>query len=550
MLKTGANVYLTGEPGSGKTHTINEFIAWLRASGIEPSVTAATGIAATHVGGMTLHSWSGIGISESLSRADVDRIAGKEHIAKRIQKAKVLIIEEISMLSAQTFEMADSICREVRRVDRPFGGLTVILVGDFFQLPPISRGREVEFAFASKVWRDLNLITCYLTEQYRQDDAEFLGVLSAIRSGQVEELHYEQLTTRRVVHGEEHPADAPKLFSHNADVDRINAAELAKLPGKVMKFRMSSKGKDSLVEGLIRGCLSPENLELKEGAAVMFTKNSPQGRFVNGTLGVVSGFDAGGMPMVKTKDGLRITSEPMEWQLEEQGKVKASVSQIPLRLAYAMTVHKSQGMSMDAAIIDLSKAFEYGQGYVALSRVRRLSGLYLTGLNQRALEVHPEILEKDRDFRAASEAARDAFAQMPEKETTDKQKKFVKGMGGALVESSEQEAGGRKKNTKTAGLPGRLAETLQTVRDAKSLKDAAKARGLVASTIVHHLEELAEIGKLTRTDFAHLVPLDIVDEIHEALKATNDDRLSPVFHALHARHSFETIRLVRLMRSN
>src|SRR5487761_2735047 len=151
ILKTGANVFLTGEPGSGKTHTINECVAWLRASGVEPSATAATGIAATHVGGMTLHSWSGIGVSESLSKADVDRIAGKEHIARRIQKAKVLIIEEISMLSAATFEMADAICREVRRLDKPFGGLTVILVGDFSQLPPIARNRDVAFAYTSPV---------------------------------------------------------------------------------------------------------------------------------------------------------------------------------------------------------------------------------------------------------------------------------------------------------------------------------------------------------------------------------------------------------------
>ncbi len=550
ILKTGANVYLTGEPGSGKTHTINEFVGWLRACGIEPSVTAATGIAATHVAGMTLHSWSGIGVSESLSRADVDRIAGKEHIAKRIAKAKVLIIEEISMLSATTFEMADAVCREVRRVDRPFGGLTVILVGDFFQLPPVSRGREAVFAYASPVWRDLNLFTCYLTEQYRQDDSEFLGVLSAIRAGLVEEMHYEELM-RRHTEPSGLPADAPKLFSHNADVDRINAAELAKLPGKAMKFRMSAKGKDTLVEGLKRGCLSPETLELKEGAAVMFTKNSPQGKFVNGTLGVVVGWAADGMPIVKTKDGLKITSEPMEWQLEEQGKVKASVSQIPLRLAYAMTVHKSQGMSMDAAIMDLSKAFEYGQGYVALSRVRRLSGVYLTGLNQRALEVHPEILEKDRDFRAASEAAREAFAAMPQTELISMQKKFVKAMGGAWMEnagSREQVVGGRKKNAGAGGLPGRLAETLQTVRDAKSLKEAVKARGLVASTIVHHLEELAEIGKLSRADFAHLIPTDIADEINEALADAKGDKLSPIFHALRGRHSFETIRLVRLMK--
>jgi ATP-dependent DNA helicase PIF1 len=553
ILKTGANVFLTGEPGSGKTHTINAFVEWLRASGIEPSITAATGIAATHVGGMTLHSWSGIGIAESLSRADIDRIATKEHIAKRIQKAKVLIIEEISMLSATTFEMADAICREVRRSDTPFGGLTVILVGDFFQLPPISRGRDVGFAYTSPVWRDLNPLICYLTEQYRQDDAAFLDVLSAIRSGHVAALQHDYLMARHT-DASLLPVDTPKLFSHNADVDRINAEALARIPGATKKFRMSSKGKDSMVEGLMRGCLSPETLELKEGAAVMFTKNSPQGRFVNGTLGIVTGWDTDGSPIVKTKEGLRITTEPMEWQLEEQGKVKASIAQIPLRLAYAMTVHKSQGMSMDAAIIDLSKAFEYGQGYVALSRVRRLSGVYLTGLNQRALEVHPEILEKDKDFRAASDAAQGAFAPqtdseqigMSEKEVIEMQKKFVKAMGGAWMEGKS----GKKETGKHCepGLPGRLAETLQAARDGKSLSEVAKARGLVPSTIVHHLEELAELGKLNRIDFAHLVPMDTIDEIHEALAGATDDKLSPIFHALGGRYSFEIIRVVRLMR--
>ena len=551
ILKTGANIFLTGEPGSGKTHTINEYVAWLRDSGIEPSITAATGIAATHVGGMTLHSWSGIGVAESLTRADVDRIASKEHIAKRIAKAKVLIIEEISMLSATTFEMADAVCREVRRVDKPFGGLPVILVGDFFQLPPISRNHEIEFTYTSAVWRELNPLVCYLTEQYRQDDKDFLDILSAIRSGRVEEEHREQLLSRQISLSKiPSVSEVPKLFSHNADVDRINAGELEKISGKAKKFRMSSKGKDSLVEGLKRGCLSPEVLELKEGAVVMFTKNSPQGRFVNGTLGTVVGWSSDDSPIVKTKDGLKITTEPMEWQLEEQGKVKASVSQYPLRLAYAMTVHKSQGVSMDAAIIDLSKAFEYGQGYVALSRVRRLAGLYLAGLNERALEVHPKILKKDRDFRAASDAVREAFSEMKEAETTDMQKKFVKAMGGAWFDAkSPSPLLGTTRKSGGAGLPGRLAETLQAARDGKNLKDTAKARGLTVSTIVKHLEELAEIGKLTRADFAHLVPISIVDEIHEALAENKGDRLSPVFHALRGRHSFETIRLVRLMRS-
>ena len=185
--------------------------------------------------------------------------------------------------------------------------------------------------------------------------------------------------------------------------------------------------------------------------------------------------------------------------------------------------------------------------------MRRLSGVYLIGLNKRALEVHPEILEKDRDFRTASEAARETFGEMRKSEVEEMQKKFVKAMGGAIVESSRQKAGDRVKNAPggvaSAGLPGRLAETLQTVRDSKNFREAAKVRGLVASTVVHHLEELSEMGMLTRADFAHLVPLDIIDEIKGALATAKDNKLSPVFHALRGRHSFETIRLVRLMKN-
>ncbi|HUQ29953.1 MAG TPA: AAA family ATPase [Candidatus Paceibacterota bacterium] len=549
ILQSGANIFLTGEPGSGKTHTINDYVAWLRECGIEPSVTAATGIAATHISGMTLHSWSGIGIEDNLSAADIDRIASKEHVARRIQKAKVLIIDEVSMLSAATFEAADAVCREVRRVALPFGGLQVIVVGDFFQLPPVTKmGRETQFAYQSSTWRELNPLVCYLTDQHRQDDPIFLSILSAIRSGEVEELHFEQLTSRRIT-PEESPADMPKLFSHNADVDRLNAAELAKLPGSAKKFLMNSQGKDSMIEGLKRGCLSPEILELKEGASVMFTKNSPQGKFVNGTLGTVVEFETGSkLPLVETRDGTYVTAEPMEWQVEENGKVRAQISQVPLRLAWAMTVHKSQGMSMDAAVMDLSQAFEYGQGYVALSRVRRLEGVHLLGINQRALAVHPEILEKDREFRESSDIVASTFARMPQSEVADMQKQFVKAMGGAVVSSESGVGGSKKEKVKIGkGMPGRLAETLQAVRDARSLTDAAKARGLTESTIVKHLEELASIGTLASSDFLHLLPGgNALDEIREAFRVVSDDRLAPVWSALKGEYSYEIIRLTRL----
>ncbi len=542
ILKTGANVFLTGEPGSGKTHTINEFVSWLRSTGIEPSVTAATGIAATHVGGMTLHSWSGIGIASSLSEAEIDRIASKEHVARRIQKAKVLIIDEISMLSAGTFAMVDAVCREVRRTTLPFGGLQVVMVGDFFQLPPVTRGGEqTRFAYESTAWRELNPLVCYLTDQYRQDDDAFLAVLSAIRRNDVEELHFERLS-ERITTLAKAPSNVPKLFSHNADVDTINTAHLAKLPGEKKTYKMTGKGSEHMVDGLKRGCLSPETLELKLDAVVMFTKNNPSGAFVNGTLGTVVDFSANdNLPVVRTKDGRNITVDVMEWQVEENGKVKASIVQVPLRLAWAMTVHKSQGMSMDEAVMDLSQAFEYGQGYVALSRVRRLSGVHLLGINNRALSVHPNIVEKDSEFREFSQGAGSVFAGMPESDVEEMQQKYVKAQGGAWPT-------GKIEKNKEGGAGSRLLKTLGVVRGAASLVEAAREQSLTVGTILKHLEELQKVDRLAREDIEHLAPsTTAVERITDAFTAVESEKLAPVYGALDGEYSFEEIRIVRLL---
>ena len=449
ILKTGANVFLTGEPGSGKTHTTNEYVAYLRAHNIEPSICASTGIAATHIKGMTIHSWSGIGIKERLSNYDLDKIASNERVAKRIMHARVLIIDEVSMLSANVFEMVEAVCRVVRRSSRPFGGLQVVLVGDFFQLPPVVKTRPMvqpeneefsfeggekplaPFAYTSPAWRALNPIICYLEEQHRQEDDEFLAVLSAIRAGEHQEKHIAHIKTR-LVDGKKAPVGSVRLFPHNADVDRINLDELKKIDGTERSFLMRSTGTAAAVESLKRGCLSPERLVLKVGASVMFTKNNPSGSFVNGTLGKVTSFSATGAPVVKTRAGAHIVAEPMEWVVEEDGKVKAKIIQVPLRLAWAITVHKSQGMSLDSAVMDLSQAFEYGQGYVALSRVRTLEGLYLLGLNDRALEVHPEALEQDAEFRDRSNSAAETFGAMPRRELSDMQERFLKANGGVL----------------------------------------------------------------------------------------------------------------------
>jgi len=461
ILETGANVFLTGEPGSGKTHTINRFVSYLRERKVEPAITASTGIAATHIGGMTIHSWSGIGIKENLTKYDLDKITSSEYLNKRIQKTKVLIIDEISMLRADTLSMVDAVCREVKQNPEPFGGMQVILVGDFFQLPPIYNERnktaeqniqnslleenedmngKVRFAFESTAWKRLNPVMCYLTEQHRQDDVDFLSVLSAIRSGNVKDTHIEHINSR--LHTK-NSADIslklieniPKLFSRNINVDQMNGEMLGKIEGDSKYFTMNFEGKDILVSILKKGCLSPENLELKKGSVVMCTKNNPKDRFVNGTLGKVVDFaDLTGYPIIKIENGRNIVVAPMDWSLEENGKIKAKITQIPLRLAWAITVHKSQGMSMDAAVMDLSDVFEYGQGYVALSRVRRLSGLHILGINDRALQVHPEILEKDNEFRRASENAREVFGKVSKEDAEKMRKNFIVASGGKWKE--------------------------------------------------------------------------------------------------------------------
>ncbi|VAW32013.1 Putative helicase [hydrothermal vent metagenome] len=555
ILKTGANVFLTGEPGSGKTYTVNKYVVWLREHGVEPAITASTGIAATHVRGMTIHSWSGIGVKQWLSEEDLDAIAQKEHVARRIKKTSVLIIDEISMLSSDTLAMVDAVCREVRHDAHVFGGMQVVLVGDFFQLPPITRSswqnhqtqdllfdnenNESVFAFSGDVWKRLNPLVCYLTEQHRQEDKAFEDILSAMRSGSVTSKHEALLEKRNV----EPEGGTPVLFPHNKNVDRVNENELSKIEGTTRHFAMERVGPDVLTNALVRGCLSPETLSLKEGARVMFTKNNPFAGFVNGTLGTVVGFE-NGQPAVETYNNGTITVDQMEWAVEENGKVRAKIIQLPLRLAWAITVHKSQGMSLDAAHIDLSHAFEYGQGYVALSRVRSLSGLTISGFNRRALEVHPEVLEKDEVFREQSGMAISTFAEMPEKELSGLHARFLKAVGGSVKVLSEDE----QHNAKTAREDPTKA-TLVLLREGKSIEEIAKARDRKPGTIITHLDKLRESGHISFSDVSHLardIDTDI-DTAFGAFKTLSTEKLSPVFSKLGGRVSYDTLRLARVL---
>jgi ATP-dependent DNA helicase PIF1 len=402
VMLEGSSVFLTGPPGAGKTYVLNEFIRRAKKRGKHVAVTASTGIAATHIGGATIHSWSGLGIRDNLTQNDRDWLRKNTGLQKRYLSTDTLVIDEVSMLHGKRLDMINEACKMLRESDEPFGGLQIILVGDLFQLPPVSRGNEAaDFAHTSAAWRELHPKICYLTEQHRQQDDQLLSILEAMREGEVEEWHAQALQERLGVVPEEHVV-ITRLYAHNIDVEAINDRHLATLSGESKMFTMTSKGVAGKVEQLMRGLLAPEKLTLKIGAEVMFVANNFAEGFVNGSRGTVVGFQDGSPRVTLLSNGQTIRVNQHSWTLMEDDKKKAEVAQLPLRLAWAITIHKSQGMSLDAAEIDLGKTFTPGMGYVALSRVRSLKGIYLTGLNNMAMQLHPDIFAFDSELQAAS----------------------------------------------------------------------------------------------------------------------------------------------------
>jgi ATP-dependent DNA helicase PIF1 len=527
ILKMGHNAFVTGAAGSGKTHLLNEYIQYLREHGAAIGITASTGIAATHMGGQTIHAWSGLGIRDSLTDYDLEAMEEKSYLWKRFEGAQVLIIDEVSMLHHFRLDLVEQVARFFKRSNKPFGGMQVILCGDFFQLPPISRRGEepAQFAYHAPSWKNLDLKICYLEEQHRQSDSEYLEVLNAIRDNTVSEPILDRLRGRYMKKplGETEPT---KLYTHNVDVDGENERELDKLPGEVFEYEMASKGKENIITTIKKGCLAPEMLRLKVGARVMMVKNSFEDKYANGTLGVVAECSGYGIT-VKLGGGRMIT-------------VKAEIAQYPLRLAWAITVHKSQGMSLDAAEVDLSQAFEKGMGYVALSRVRTLGGLSLKGMNKTALMVDEEVLAFDEHFRTASrEHAEDLQKETPE-QISNAHKNFI-----------ERIAPTGKKSSSKESKPDTLEETKKLLSEGKSLPEIALARELKEGTIIDHLEKLKEQDyTIDLSPLEKSLPKTRREKITQALLKGGQEagiyKLTPAKILLGSDFSFEEIRLARL----
>ena len=633
ILQTGQNVFLTGSAGSGKTYTLNQYINYLRARRVSVAVTASTGIAATHMNGTTIHSWSGIGIKDELSERDLTNLSRKQFLADRLKDTAVLIIDEISMLHAKQLNLVNQVLKHVRKNDKAFGGIQVVVAGDFFQLPPIgSRGESNrdKFAFMSEAWLDAEFHICYLSEQHRQVSAASEGgldlddILNQIRR---QDVSFEAIAALEATYDQDVDIKRTRLYTHNLNVNKINDKELAELNGEMMRFEATAIGEDKLVDTLKKTVRTQDELILKVGAKVMFIKNNTELNVSNGTMGELIGFatvkvddsadkakaekdakaDAKNdglsddktiededdiadaklkskskalskkpvtqkMPVVRLNSGREVIAEPEEWIIEDEaGEVLASYSQVPLCLAWAITIHKSQGMTLDAAEIDLSRTFELGQGYVALSRLKSLAGLQLLGMNTMSLQLDPLARGADKRFLALSEEADANYAMLDAKSMSEAHEKFVTQSGGTnnktIIDAyatlqkkrREQQKVLQDKKQKQGNQVADKSDTTllvtrQLLEESLTIAEIAQTRELAQSTIMRHISELKHQDPNLACD--HLRPDDevmtAVGTAYVAIKVANnpndfnDDgsaKLRPIYDYLKQNVDYNTIRL-------
>ena len=423
---TGRSVFLTGKAGTGKT----TFLRHITQSTTKRFVVLApTGVAAINAGGSTIHSFFQLplcpylpDVKELITEYQMPeryRSLRKERI-KIIRTLDLLIIDEISMVRADLMDAMDMILRKYRHNDKPFGGVQLLMIGDAQQLSPVVKENERQYIsqvyqspyfFHSKALQKLSYVTIELQKVYRQQDADFVNILNGIRENNPTAEILKALNSR--VNAYEGDDDVIRLTTHNAQADKVNSMKLEELPGEAMTFGAEIEG-----EFPENSYPADEVLTLKKGAQVMFIRNDSEAGFYNGKIGKVSEIKANGQVTVTDSDGLDIIVSPVEWTNsqyvldDESGEIQQSVvgtfKQLPLRIAWAITIHKSQGLTFDMVIIDAGAAFAFGQVYVALSRCRTLEGISLESpVRTSSIYSDLNVADFNDSVQAGAAAARD-----------------------------------------------------------------------------------------------------------------------------------------------
>ncbi|KAK6188337.1 hypothetical protein SNE40_004529 [Patella caerulea] len=392
IVLRGRNIFFTGSAGTGKSFLLKRIIGALPPH--HTFATASTGVAACHIGGTTLHAFAGIGSGKAPLEQCIE-LASRKLITQQWKKCRHLIIDEISMVDGDFFDKLETVARVVKQCDQPFGGIQLIVCGDFLQLPPVTKDSEKrKFAFQSKSWKDVMHVNLELTEVRRQSDKRFIAILQNIRNGRCPEMVYSTLKATSQNNIQKDGILATKLCTHKEDVEQINIFHINKLPGDKKRF-VGTDTDSAYTKQLNNVCPVPDILELKQGAQVMLAKNLDiQKGLVNGARGIITGFDkrSDGLPIVKFACGVEEIIKPVRWVMKVGGGVILCRKQVPLKLAWAISIHKSQGMSLDCVEISLSRVFEAGQAYVALSRARSLEGLRCVDFETSCVRANPEVL--------------------------------------------------------------------------------------------------------------------------------------------------------------
>lgn len=403
LMQKGENVFITGPGGVGKSLVINIFKK-LFYTKRNIGITSTTGVSAVLIGGNTLHSYLGIGLGNGGVDNLIKMISKNKQAISRWKNTDTLIIDEISMLSPDLFDKLEVIARHFRKNQLPFGGIQLILSGDFCQLPVVDNNK---MCFEAQCWSECNLNVVYLTEIIRQNNIEFQKCLSEIRMGEISQDSKNLLNgcvnkQLDLING----IKPTKLFSTNAKTDEINEKELDKLDVEdfyryemKIEYLGDFRNREKIIEKYKKNCIAPHELILCVGAQVMLIFNiDTVGGLVNGSRGIVTQI-VDNRPLVKFLNGEEKWIDYNIWSFDDGGdEIVLRITQIPLKLAWAFTIHKIQGATLDFAEIDMERIFEYGQAYVALSRVKNLEGLSIKNINFESIKTHPKAKEFYKKF--------------------------------------------------------------------------------------------------------------------------------------------------------
>jgi len=394
-LVKGGNIFVTGGAGSGKSFLIRHFMRSLDTK--EFPILASTGAAAVLVGGRTFHSFFGLGIMEGGVAATIEKASRNRQVITRLKKIKGFIVDEVSMLSGPTLHAAEIICRRIRGSDVAWGGLRIVAVGDFAQLPPVERSPQAHsWAFLDPVWTFSGFQTQVLKTQTRCRDDEYMRILAQVREGRVtpEVKEYLDKKVLQVPEGFE----GTRLFPRRDQTEMFNTRKLAELDSEEKSFETIYSGDTRAVESLKKNSPLPEVLKLKEGALVMLRQNDPMGRWVNGSTGHVEKIQPHAL-RVRLLNGRSAELEKVSFSLmNAEGEVIAAALNFPLTLAWASTIHKSQGATLDRMSVNLANLWEPGQAYVALSRLQSGSDLWIEKWDAKSIRVDPRVVQFYRDF--------------------------------------------------------------------------------------------------------------------------------------------------------